>query len=101
MRIALAELLLSVGCARGLKSLGFRDSRVKGLALLAQTPLARPLPAALLPGLRCLLWDASAAVRTALADLLLSVGCARSMYSEKPGRAPREHKRSWCTCMLD
>ena len=61
---------------------GVRAAALEGLALLAQNPLAQPLLAALLPGLRCLLWDASAAVRIALAELLLSVGCAR-------GQSPR------------
>ena len=53
-----------------------RVAALDGLALLAQNPLAQPLVRQLLPGLKPALWDASLAVRAALAGFLLTIGCA-------------------------
>jgi hypothetical protein len=53
-----------------------RVAVLRGLAVLVPNPLAHPLLARLLPGLAPLLSDASAAVRAAMADLLLIVKCA-------------------------
>jgi hypothetical protein len=58
-----------------------RAAAVRAAAALVPNPLAAPLLRALLPGLAPLLWDRALAVRVALADLLLAVGCA-------PPRAP-------------
>jgi len=60
---------------------GVRAAAVGAGAALVPNPLAAPLLRALLPGLAPLLWDRALAVRVALADLLLAVGCA-------PPRAP-------------
>ena len=55
---------------------GVRAAAVRAAAALVPNPLAAPLLRALLPGLAPLLWDRALAVRVAMADLLLAVGCA-------------------------
>ncbi len=53
-----------------------RVAVLRSLAGLVPNPLAHPLLGRLLPGLAPLLADAAAAVRIAVADLLLVVKCA-------------------------
>ena len=55
-----------------------RVAVLRGLAALVPNPLAHPLLQRLLPGLAPLLADAAAAVRTAVADLLLVIKCAHA-----------------------
>ena len=57
-------------------STSVRVAVLRGLAGLVPNPLAHPLLGRLLPGLAPLLADAAAAVRIAVADLLLVVKCA-------------------------
>jgi hypothetical protein len=51
-----------------------REAAVLGIGVLVDNPLAQPLLKVMLPSLGPLMWDPSLAVRTAMADLLLSVG---------------------------
>jgi hypothetical protein len=55
-----------------------RAAVAAGLASLADNALAQPLLGAVLPRLEPMLYDASAKVRAAFADLLLSLRCAPS-----------------------
>ena len=54
---------------------GVRAAAVSGLSALAQNPLTHPLMKKMLPTLRPLIWDPAVAVRVALADMLLDIGC--------------------------
>ena len=60
-------------------SVAVRSAALIGLAKLAENPLAQPLMKVVLPSLRPLIWDPALAVRTAMADLLLTIGYAWSL----------------------
>ena len=57
-------------------SVAVRSAALVALARLAKNPLAQPLMKVVLPTLKPLIWDPALAVRTAMADLLLTIGYA-------------------------
>ena len=57
-------------------SVAVRSAALIELAKLAENPLAQPLMKVVLPSLRPLIYDPALAVRTAMADLLLTIGYA-------------------------
>ncbi|PNH03936.1 Condensin-2 complex subunit G2 [Tetrabaena socialis] len=60
-------------------SRGVRLAVLRGMGLLVDNQNAQPVLKAALPGLACLLYDADAAIRAALTDLLVAVSACRGL----------------------
>ena len=72
---------MSVSCTTGDlafdgASVAVRSAALVALARLTKNPLAQPLMKVVLATLKPLIWDPALAVRTAMADLLLTIGYA-------------------------